>query len=197
MRQAGLVARGRRRYRVTTDSAHPWPTAPNALARQFAVPPHQVWAADITALWTAEGWAYLAVVLDIGSRRVVGWSCQRRMTRELVETALAMALHHRPPPRLHHSDRGRQYASHAYRTALAQHGITASMSRAGDCWDNAPMESFFSSLKTELLPETPWPTTDAAVRAVDSYIRFYNTDRLHSALGYISPARFEAALHVA
>jgi transposase InsO family protein len=157
MRQAGLTAKGRRRFRVTTDSAHAWPVAANQLARQFAVTrPHQVWAADITALWTRTGWCYLAVVLDLGSRRIVGWAVRDSLEAELVTAALHVALGTRPQPQLHHSDRGSQYASQRYRTLLEARGIAVSMSRVGNCWDNAPVESFFSSLKAELVSSARW-----------------------------------------
>jgi len=201
MRAAGLQARGRRRFRATTDSRHAWPVAPNTLARQFHVAtPNTVWAADLTACWTQTGWCYLAVVLDLASRRVVGWAVRRTLATEVVTAALQMALVRRRPPStlIHHSDRGCQYASHAYRALLAAHGGTASMSRVGNCWDNAPVESFFSTLKTELLPERPWPDAVAAQTAVADYIdQFYNRRRLHSTLGYRSPADFEAALEAA
>lgn len=198
MREAGLVAQGRRRFRVTTDSAHAWPVAANHLARQFAVPrPHTVWAADITALWTRAGWCYLAVVLDLGSRRVVGWALRPSLETELVLAAVHVALGGRPAPQLHHSDRGSQYASHAYRAVLDARGITVSMSRVGNCWDNAPVESFFSSLKAELVSGTSWTTPAQAEVAVADYLRFYNHQRLHSALGYRSPAQYEASLEVA
>jgi putative transposase len=198
MRQAGLAAQGRRRFRVTTDSAHAWPVAANRLARHFAPgAPHRVWAADITALWTRAGWAYLAVVLDLGSRRVVGWALRTSLETELVRTALHVALGGRPAPQLHHSDRGSQYASHDYRALLDARGITVSMSRVGNCWDNAPVESFFSSLKAELMSDARWATFDDAHAAVADYLRFYNHQRLHSALGYRSPAQYEAAFAVA
>ena len=197
MREAGLTAQGRRRFRVTTDSAHTWPVAANQLARQFAVAaPHRVWAADITALWTRTGWAYLAVVLDVGSRRVVGWAVRPSLDTALVTTALHIALGCRPTPHLHHSDRGSQYASRDYRALLAARGITVSMSRVGNCWDNAPVESFFSSLKAELASTARWATLPDAETAVADYLRFYNHRRLHSALGYRSPAQYEASLVV-
>jgi putative transposase len=197
MRAAGLTAHGRRRFRCTTDSTHAWPLAPNALARRFAAGvPHQVWAADITALWTRAGWCYLAVVLDLGSRRVVGWAVRRSLESELVHAAVHVALGTRPPPRLHHSDRGSQYASRDYRDLLARRGIPVSMSRTGNCWDNAPVESFFATVKAELVPETRWATPTAAAAAVADYVRFYNQTRLHSALGFRSPAAYEAALAV-
>jgi transposase InsO family protein len=198
MREAGLTAKGRRAFRLTTDSAHAWPVAGNALARRFAVgAPHRYWAADITSLPTRRGWCYLAVVLDLGSRRVVGWAVRASLAVELVHAALHVALGTRPHPQLHHSDRGSQYASDAYAARLTQHGITVSMSRVGNCWDNAPVESFFSSLKAELVSDTAWATQDEAEIAVADYLRFYNHQRLHSALGYRSPAAYEAALAVA
>jgi putative transposase len=201
MRAAGLVARGRRRFRVTTDSTHGWPVAPNHVQRRFAVArPNTVWAADITACWTREGWCYLAVLLDLASRRIVGWAVRRTLATELVTAALhrALACRRMQPPLLHHSDRGSQYASTAYQRLLARHGITVSMSRVGDCWDNAPVESFFSTLKAELVPDEPWRDLRAATTAIGDYIdRFYNHRRLHSSLGYRSPVAFEEALEAA
>jgi putative transposase len=198
MRAAGLRARGRRRYRVTTDSAHRHPIAPNRLARRFGVGSRQTaWAADITACWTRAGWCYLAVVLDLRSRRVVGWAVRDRLTTDVVLAALHRALGRRPTrvPRLHHSDRGVQYASHAYRQVLARQGIVGSMSRVGNCWDNAVVESFFSTLAAELWPAQPWADVPTATAAIGDYLdRFYNTRRLHSSLGYQSPVAFEAAL---
>ena len=197
MRAAGLRAVGRRAFRRTTDSAHTWPIATNGLQRQFApAAPHQRWAADITALPTRVGWFYLAVVLDIGSRRVVGWAIRRSLEMELVLTALHVALGSRPAPQLHHSDRGVQYASNAYRAALAQRGIEVSMSRIGNCWDNAIVESFFSSLKAELSPHD-WCTDHEVEAAIASYLRFYNHQRLHSALDYRSPVTYEATFPMA
>jgi transposase InsO family protein len=198
MRAAGLQAVGRRSFRVTTDSAHAWPVAANRLQRQFAPgAPHQRWATDITALPTRVGWCYLAIVLDVGSRRIVGWAMRSSLETELVLAALHIALGARPAPQLHHSDRGVQYASHAYRRVLERRGITVSMSRIGNCWDNAIVESFFSSLKAELLSQSDWHTHDEAEAAVASYLRFYNHQRLHSALGYRSPVTYEAAFRVA
>ena len=177
MRLGGLVARGRRRYRVTTDSAHAAPVARNHLARAFAVArPNRVWAGDITALWTAEGWLYLAVLIDLASRRVVGWAAQATMETDLPLAALRRALAHRRIRRglLHHSDRGVQYASARYQAVLRDHRCTVSMSRKGNCWDNSVVESFFSTLKTELHPTT-WATRAQARRDVADYIeRFYN-----------------------
>ena len=198
MQQAGLVAQGRRRFRVTTDSTHRWPVAANRLARDFATgSPHRAWAADITALWTRAGWCYMAVVLDLGSRRIIGWAIRTSLGTELVRTALHVALGGRPAPQLHHSDRGSQYASFDYRALLDGRGITVSMSRVGNCWDNAPVESFFSSLKAELVSGASWRTAHEAEVAVADYLRFYNHQRLHSALGYRSPAQYEASLAAA
>ena len=195
MRAAGLVARGRPRFRVTTQ-ATTQRCPPNRLARRFTPgDARAVWAADITACWTREGWCYLAVILDLATRRVVGWAVRPELTTDLVLAALHRALGRGRPPQLHHSDRGTQYASAAYARVLAVHGITASMSRTGNCWDNAPVESFFSTLKTELWPDRPWPDMQAATTAIRDYIdRFYNTRRLHSSLAYRTPAAVEAAL---
>jgi len=196
MRADGVSARRRRRFRVTTDSDHPHRIAANLVRRQFRpTRPNRIWAADVTALPTATGWAYLAVVLDLYSRAVVGWAVRPTFTTDLPLTALHLALGRRQPSRglVHHSDRGVQYASGDYQRVLAAHGIVASMSRRGDCWDNAVVESFFSTLKQEL-DATPWANEPAAAHAIGEYIdRFYNPRRLHSTLGYQSPAAFEAA----
>ena len=198
MRMAGLTALGRRAFRLTTDSAHAWPVAANHLRRRFAPDaPHQRWAADITAIPTRMGWCYLAVVLDLGSRRVVGWAIRSSLETPLVIAALQVALATRPAPQLHHSDRGKQYASRDYRRLLEDRGITMSMSRVGNCWDNAPVESFFSTFKTELVSTADWRTVTDAERAIASYLRFYNQQRLHSALDYRSPAAYEAAVAIA
>ena len=198
MRAAGIRAVGRRAFRLTTDSAHTWPVAANHLQRQFApAAPHQRWSADITALPTRAGWCYLAIVLDVGSRRAVGWAVRSSLETGLVLAALHVALGVRPAPQLHHSDRGVQYASYAYRDVLERRGITVSMSRVGNCWDNAIVESFFSSLKAELLSQSDWRTHEEAEAAVASYLRFYNHQRLHSALGYRSPITYEAAFPTA
>jgi putative transposase len=190
MRRHGIQARQKRRFRKTTDSNHAFPLAPNLLARQFtATAPNQVWLADITCLPTLEGWLYLAVVLDMFSRKVVGWAMSDTMPQELTIAALRMAIvNRRPGPGLlHHSDRGSQYAAHDYRRLLDVHGMLCSISRKGDCWDNAPMESFFGSLKTEL-DDGPFETRQAARTALFGFIEgFYNRQRLHSAIGYITP----------
>ncbi len=171
MRAAGIQAVGRRAFRVTTDSAHAWPVAANHLQRQFApAAPHQRWAADITALSTRAGWCYLAIVLDVGSRRVVGWSLRSSLETDLVLAALHVALGARPAPQVHHSDRGVQYASYAYREVLERRGVTVSMSRVGNCWDNAIVESFFSSLKAELVSDVDWRSHDEAEAAVAPHV---------------------------
>jgi len=198
MRVAGVAARIRRRFRVTTNSKHTHPIARNILKRRFGVKQtksiNRVWASDITYIDTHEGWLYLAVVIDLHSRRVIGWSMSHRTTEELVLDALRMALLRRKAPRgiLHHSDRGSQYAGKAYRRLLRDHGIRCSMSRKGDCWDNAVVESFNATIKTELIHRTKWTTREEARAAVYSYIEtWYNPKRLHSTLDYLSPIEFE------
>jgi putative transposase len=198
MREAGLQAKSARRFRVTTQSGHRQPVARNLLARQFDVGrpprPNPTWAADITYLPTREGWLYLAVVLDLASRRVVGWSLRARLDQELTLIALRMALTRRPTARggLHHSDRGVQYASIAYQQLLTQAGFTPSMSRVGDCWDNAVVESFFATLTKELLVDTDFHTRNDASRAVFEFIEiWYNRQRRHSSLGYRTPVQYE------
>ena len=197
MREHGLQARRPKRYRNTTDSEHSLPVAPNLLERRFdAEAPNRVWVADITCLWTHEGWLYLAVVLDLFSRRVVGWAMDDNMRKELALKALGMAIGQRRPAAglMHHSDRGSQYASAAYRAALDTAGAVCSMSRRGDCYDNAVAESFFSTLEAELEGRCRWETLEAARLAVFDYIEaFYNTRRRHSYLGKISPAAYEKA----
>jgi len=195
MREQGLRARSRRRFRTTTDSRHGLPVCENLLARNFARPaPNRAWVTDITYIWTAQGWLYLAAILDLYSRQVVGWSMSARIDRQLALNALAMALDHRQPPAglLHHSDRGSQYASSQYQRLLQQHGIAASMSRRGDCWDNAVAESFFATLKVELVYQCQWRNRAQARSAIFEYIElFYNRRRRHSSLGYLSPIDFE------
>lgn len=195
MVQHGLKARHKRRFRTTTDSRHGLPVAENILDRSFTVDkPNAAWVTDITYIWTQEGWLYLAVILDLFSRRAVGWSMSERMTRQLALDALTMGLSLRQPHRdlLHHSDRGSQYASHDYRELMSAHGIVCSMSRKGNCWDNAVAESFFATLKTELVYKSNWATRLQARAAIFEYIEvFYNRSRLHSSLGYVTPAAFE------
>jgi len=195
MKNLGIVATPPRRFRRTTDSNHDQPVAPNLLDRSFvASGPDHRWVADITYIWTWEGWLYLAVVVDLFSRRVVGWSMANHMRTDLVLEALGMALRHRLPESdlLHHSDRGSQYASDRYQEMLEEHGIECSMSRKGDCWDNAVVESFFGTLKTELIYRRPWSTRREARSAISEYIEvFYNRIRRHSYLGNRSPAEYE------
>jgi putative transposase len=195
MRHQGFSARHKRRYRCTTDSRHNFPISANVLARRFAVMrPDAAWVTDITYIWTLEGWLYLAVILDLFSRRIVGWSMSERIDRQLAIDCLQMAVAHRQPPDglIHHSDRGSQYASHDYQRLLADHRIVGSMSRRGDCWDNAVAESFFATLKTELVYQSHWSTRAAARSAIFEYIEsFYNRRRRHSSLAYLSPADFE------
>jgi len=195
MRENGIQARRRRRFRKTTDSKHNLPVAENLLARNFRTEkPDQAWVADISYVWTEEGWLYLAVVLDLFSRRVVGWSMADHLRTELPLGALKMALGQRRPElgMIHHSDRGCQYASHDYRAALAADGITSSMSRKGDCWDNAVAESFFATFRAELSDHCRWATREAARTAIHDFIeRFYNRQRRHSYLDYVSPVAFE------
>ena len=199
MRAAGLRARERRRFRCTTDSGHGMAIKGNLLARRFAVPaPNSGWVTDITYLWTLEGWLYLAVILDLFSRRVVGWALSERLERGLALNALKMALQDRQPPQglLHHSDRGSQYASSEYQQLLAAHGLLSSMSRKGNCWDNAVAESFFATLKIELGYQRHWHTRTQARSEIFEYIElFYNRQRRHSALGYLSPDEFEFRHH--
>lgn len=204
MREEGLVARPRKRPRVvTTDSRHADPIAPNLLARQFDVTHvgiNRVWVADITHVPTRAGALYLATVLDLGSRRCVGWAMRDTLEVELALSALDMARAARAPgPGLiHHSDRGSQYSAGAYRGALVAHGMVASMSGKGDCYDNAVAESFFSTLEFELLMKHDWHTREEARRAIFEYIEtWYNPKRRHSTLGYVSPAEYEEQLQAA
>ena len=196
MRQTNLCGRQKARYRVqTTDSHHDQPIAPNQLA-QAPVPtaPDQSWVADITCIPTQEGWLYLAGILDLYSRKVVGWAMSEQIDTTLTLKALAMAILHRHPPAklLFHSDRGVQYASRDFRAALAQAGLIPSMSRKANCYDNATMESFWSTLKLELVYRTSFASRNQARRAIFDYIEcFYNPQRIHSALGYLSPIDFE------
>lgn len=198
MREAGLPAKSAPTFRVTTQSSHAHPVAPNRLDRQFALERHpranQTWAADVTYIPTREGWLYLAVVLDLASRRVVGWALRTRLDQELALAALRMALQHRRARNgLHHSDRGAQYASVAYQQLLHRAGFTVSMSRVGDCWDNAVVESFFATLTKELLHDGAYITRAHASQEVFDFIEiWYNRQRRHSTLGYRTPIEFES-----
>jgi transposase InsO family protein len=195
MKSMNLRVKQKCKYKVTTDSQHRLPVAGNVLARQFnPEAPNQAWGADITYVWTQEGWLYLAVVIDLYSRRVVGWCIDRRMTQSLVLRALMMAINLRQPPAglIHHSDRGSQYAAHAHQVLLKQHGITCSMSRKGNCWDNAPVERFFSSLKREWISHRLYRTRHEAIADIREYVAvYYNARRLHSTLGYKTPLDYE------
>ena len=194
MRENGIRARHKRRYKATTDSQHALPVADNLLARDFTPSgPNQVWTADITYLWTDEGWLYLAIVLDLFNREVVGWSLKPRMTADLVTDALTMAWFRRKPATglMHHSDRGSQYASHCFQDKLTEYGMLCSMSRKGNCWDNAPTESWFNSFKNERVFGEHFATREAMKATAFEYIEvFYNRKRRHSTLGYHSPVRF-------
>ena len=197
MQRAGIRSKHRRKFRVTTQSNHRRPIAPNLLARNFATTaPNRVWVGDITFIWTAEGWLYLAVVIDLFSRAVVGWAMSERVTDDLTLAALRMAVATRAtgPGLIHHSDQGSQYTSDAYRRVLADHGFVASMSRRGNCWDNAVAESFFATLEKDQLVGWIPETRDAARRGIFDFIEaFYNRERIHSTIGYQSPMAFEAA----
>jgi len=198
MREHGLRALTARKFRHTTDSNHGHAVAQNVLNQEFEQSrANQVWAGDITYIPTREGWLYLACVLDLYSRKVVGWSMSERMTSELVISAMQMALEQRCPPArelLHHSDRGSQYASGAFQKVLAEHGIECSMSGAGNCYDNAMVESFFATLKKELVHQADYATREAARRSIFEWMEvFYNRDRRHTALGGLSPDEYEEA----
>lgn len=196
MDEAGVQVRHKKKFKVTTDSNHKKPVYPNRLKREFDVAqPNQAYVSDITYVWTQEGWLYLAVVIDLFSRKIVGWSMSSRMKSSLVCDALTTAIWQRRPKAglIHHSDRGSQYASDAFRKLLDQHGIQGSMSRKGDCWDNAVVESFFGSLKQERVQWRSYQTRYEAQQDILNYISmFYNSRRLHSYLGYMSPNEYEA-----
>jgi transposase InsO family protein len=195
MREEGIVGRRRRRFRSTTDSSHGLPVAENILDRNFKVAePNQVWVADITAIPTIEGWLYLAAILDLFSRRIVGYAMSHLIDRKLVLEALERALRHRRvlPGLLHHTDQGSQYASGDYQAALRDRGIECSMSRRGNCWDNAVAESLFSTLKSDLDLEDPCRPSAITKAVIADYIdSFYNPERLHSSLDYLSPIEYE------
>lgn len=200
MRACGVRAKTQRRFVVrTTDSRHGHPVAPNTLDRQFQqARPNEAWVADITYIPTQQGWLYLAAVMDLCSRKIVGWATADHLRAELACEALKAAVDQRRPPRelLFHSDRGIQYACDEFQAQLARHGLRASMSRTGNCYDNAVIESFFGTLKTELVYHENYPTHDAARQSLFEYIEvFYNRRRRHSALGYVTPTQFEASLN--
>lgn len=194
MREHGMRARHKRRFKATTDSKHSLPVAPNLLERDFTpAAPNRSWSADLTYVWTDEGWLYLAVVLDLFNREVVGWAIKQRMSADIVIDALTMAWfrRHPEPGLIHHSDRGSQYASHAFQAKLSEYGMHCSMSRKGNCWDNAPTESFFNSLKNERVHGQRYRTRQEAIADVFEYIEvFYNRSRRHSTLGSRSPIQF-------
>ncbi|MBP0485219.1 IS3 family transposase [Sagittula salina] len=195
MRENGITVERTRKFKATTDSDHTFNIAPNLLDRDFsAAGPNQKWAGDISYIWTREGWLYLAVILDLHSRRVIGWAVSNRMKRDLAIRALNMAIAFRAPPKgcIHHTDRGSQYCSHDYQKILRQHGFKVSMSGKGNCYDNAAVETFFKTIKAELIWRRSWETRRQAEMAIFEYINgFYNPRRRHSALGWKSPVAFE------
>jgi transposase InsO family protein len=196
MQDAGIRSKVKRKFKKTTNSAHTRPVAPNLIAQDFTTSaPNQVWVSDITYVPTDEGWLYLASTMDLFSRAIVGWSMSSTMPASLVVNALRMAIDRRSPPAgmVHHSDRGVQYAAHAFQKTLDRHGIVCSMSGKGNCYDNAVKESFFHTLKTELCDHEHYRTRQQARASVFEYIEaFYNRQRLHSTLGYLSPLAFES-----
>jgi len=201
MREAGIHAMAKKKYRATTDSKHSLPVAANHLNRNFRVDrPNQFWVADITYIYTQEGWLYLSTIMDLYSRKIVGWSMKNRITKDLVIEALNMAIKQRKPGRglLLHSDRGSQYASYCYQVLLKSYGMLCSMSRKGNCWDNAVMESFYHTLKVELIYLKKYEMRIEAKRDIFEYIEiFYNRERLHSSIGYNSPEEYEEMTMVA
>jgi transposase InsO family protein len=199
MQVKNIQSRRKRKRQSTTDSRHNYPIAPNLLQQNFqAAIPNEKWLSDITYIPTAEGWLYLAAILDLFSRKIVGWAMEDHMESELVELAFQMAVKNRQKVSglLHHSDRGSQYAGGVYQTLIQAHRVTPSMSRTGNCYDNAPMESFFSTLKCELVDGANYQTRAEARTDIFAYIEgFYNRNRLHSSLGYLSPEEFERRFH--
>ena len=195
MRKNGIIAKRKRKFRVTTDSKHDYPISPNLVNRDFDVEePNTCWVGDITYIWTDEGWLYLAIVLDLFSRMIVGWSMESHMRSELVIDALNMAVEHRNPEKgcIFHSDRGIQYAANDFRESLKKHKMIQSMSRKGNCWDNACAETFFATLKMEEVFHKKYKTREEAKRSIFEYIEvFYNRMRSHSKLDFQSPARYE------
>ena len=195
MRENGIRVERSKKYKLTTDSNHAFHIAPNLLNRDFhADAPNKKWAGDISYVWTREGWLYLAVILDLHSRRVIGWAVSNRMKRDLAIRALKMAVALRQPPNgcIHHTDRGSQYCSHDYQKLLRQHGFQVSMSGKGNCYDNSAVETFFKTIKSELIWRRSWHTRRDAELAIFQYINgFYNPRRRHSALGWKSPVTFE------
>lgn len=195
MQQHGLRAKGKRKYKATTNSKHNFPVAENLLNQDFNVQyPNQAWVADITYIATSEGWLYLAAVMDLYSRQIIGWAMDSTMTKQLAMDAFKQAIGRRNPPQglIHHSDRGSQYASKEYQKLLKKYGCIPSMSRKGNCYDNACMESFFGTLKRELVYDEHYKTRDQAKSSIFRYIEiFYNRQRLHSKLGYKTPYEFE------
>jgi putative transposase len=200
MKKAQVAVKPRKKFKITTESNHKLPVAPNLLDRQFEVNrPNRAWCTDITYLWTMQGWLYLAVIIDLFSRKVVGWAMSNRLKASLAKEALTMAYFRRKPIKglIHHSDRGIQYASVDYQKLLGTYGMVCSMSRKGDCWDNAVAESFFHSLKTEWIKDTVYSSRDQARRDVVDYIEmFYNSRRLHSSIGYQNPNDFEKVIDI-
>jgi putative transposase len=195
MRQSEIKSKTMRKYKATTDSCHSLPVAPNLLNQHFDVSsPNKVWVADITYIATAEGWLYLAALMDLYSRKIIGWSMDKRMTRQLTINALEMAIKNRQGINflIHHSDRGSQYASDDYQKVLKEHGIICSMSRKGNCYDNAVMENFFHLLKTEWVHHYRYQTRQQAKTSIFEYVEtFYNGKRRHSRLNYLSPCEYE------
>lgn len=194
MKKLGLPVKRKRRFVLTTDSKHSCQIAPNILDRQFnPKKPDQVWTTDITYIWTFQGWLYLAVVIDLYSRRVIGWSMDKQMKQSLVIRALLMAINLRTSFEglIHHSDRGSQHASHTYQQLLKRHGMVCSMSRKGNCWDNSPTERFFGSLKREWLTGNVYQTREFAIADTHAYMRYYNSQRIHTEIGDVKPVEFE------